>query len=150
LGRTAGPGFVIGHELGHVALGHTRLSTLVGGLLGVPTVPFFSAFLLPAFLWWSRCAEYSADRAGLIACGELDKSIAALLKVMVGPKLAEHVDIGEVITQSVELTGSMDALVGEATGTHPFLVHRLRELVKFWESPECHRLLANEEENHVG
>ena len=134
--------FVVGHEMGHVALGHTRLGTLVGGILGAPRVPVLSTILVPIFLWWSRCAEYSADRAGVIACGQLDKSVSALLKVMVGPQLASKVNVEQVLAQSQELMGKADALAGEVGSTHPFLVHRLRELVKFWNSEACQSLLA--------
>ena len=138
--------YVLGHEMGHIALGHTRLGTLVGGVLGAPRVPILSAFLVPIFLWWSRCAEYSADRAGAIACGKLDKSISALLKVMVGPALAAQVNVEEVLAQSHELDGKVDALAGEAGISHPFLVHRIRELARFWESEDGQRLLNQRSE----
>jgi Zn-dependent protease with chaperone function len=134
--------FVVGHEMGHIALGHTRLASLVGGVLGAPHIPVLSALLMPVFLWWSRSAEYSADRAGLVACADVEKAISALLKLLVGPVLADQVDAGEVIAQSQELSDQLDASVGEATESHPFLVHRVRELVNFWQTAECQALLS--------
>ena len=134
--------FVAGHEMGHIALGHTRLGSLVGGVLGTPAVPFLTALLVPVFLWWSRCAEYSADRAGLLACGQLKASISALLKVLVGPDLAIRINVEELLQQSHELQGQMDALAGEMSGSHPYMVHRLRRLIEFWKSETCQRLLA--------
>jgi Zn-dependent protease with chaperone function len=59
--------FILGHELGHVRLGHTRLNSLVGGMAGVPSSSSASALLILAFLGWNRACEYSADRAGLLA-----------------------------------------------------------------------------------
>lgn len=132
--------FVIGHEMGHIALGHTRLSTLVGGLMGAPNIPILSSLILPIFLCWSRAAEYSADRAGLIACGDLNKSISALIKLLVGPKLAEKVMIDDLICQSQELNHKVDR-IGEAGVMHPYLVHRVHELRAFWNLPECKKLL---------
>src|SRR5512146_1602093 len=37
--------FIIGHEIGHVCLGHTWLNTLIGGMAGVPS-PFGAALIL--------------------------------------------------------------------------------------------------------
>ena len=34
--------FIIGHEMGHVCLGHSRLNSLVGGMAGIPP-PLFSS-----------------------------------------------------------------------------------------------------------
>ncbi len=132
--------FVVGHEMGHIALGHTRLTTLIGGLLGAPAIPIVSAGLLLIFQHWSRYAEYSADRAGLVACGDLDRAIRTLVKLLVGARLAEQVDVGAVIAQSRELDRRLDAL-GEAGAMHPYLVHRVRALVEFWATPTCQSLL---------
>ena len=76
--------FIIGHELGHVSLGHTWLNSLLGGMSGIPS-PFFAAVVLYfSFRWWNRACEYSADRAGLLACGKPDKAASALVKLAGG------------------------------------------------------------------
>lgn len=133
--------FVIGHEMGHVILNHTRVNTLLGGVLGAPNIPFLSFIFAPFFMWWSRCAEYSADRAGLIACGDLEEAMSALVKLLVGTRLAHQVNLDEILNQSQELSGKMDALASEMGQSHPSMVHRLRELKKFWKSSEYQRLL---------
>jgi hypothetical protein len=43
-----------------------------------------------AFLWWNRACEYSADRAGLLACGRLHKAISALVKLAEGAERGEE------------------------------------------------------------
>ena len=68
-------------RLGHVALGHTWLNTLVGGIAGIPGSFLGGSDLDMAFLGWNRTCEYSADRAGLLACGSLEKAISALIKL---------------------------------------------------------------------
>ena len=66
--RVMSPGelsFVIGHEMGHVALGHTWLNTLVGGLAGSPSPYGIGYLVYLIFQWYSRACELSCDRAGL-------------------------------------------------------------------------------------
>ena len=46
--------FIIGHELGHVRLGHTWLNSLVGGMAGIPSPYLAAAVLYIAFRWWNR------------------------------------------------------------------------------------------------
>ena len=74
--------FVVGHELGHVSLGHTWLNTLLGGMAGVPMGLDAVIIFTLAFRWWNRACEYSADRAGLLACGDLRKATSALVKLV--------------------------------------------------------------------
>ena len=57
--------FILGHEMGHVSLGHTWLNSLLGGMAGIPASFGASVLLNASFLWWNRTCEYSADRAGL-------------------------------------------------------------------------------------
>ena len=142
--------FVVGHEMGHIALGHTKLSTLVGGVLGAPSIPFLSNLFVPAFNWWRRCAEYSADRAGLIACGNLEKAVSAQIKLMVGPRLAKQVDLEQIVAQSQELSGRLDAMAGEAGASHPFLVHRVCELARFWNTEACQEIISEQEVSDAG
>jgi len=84
--------FIIGHELGHVRLGHTRLNSLMGGMAGIPS-PYLAAVLLYfAFRWWNRACEYSADRAGLLACGKPEKAASALIKLVGGSSAARSAE----------------------------------------------------------
>jgi len=73
----------------------------------------------------------------------MEKAVSALLKLLVGPILAEQVDAAAIIAQSQELSAQFDALMGEAMESHPFLVHRIRELVDFWSTSECQALLRH-------
>jgi len=156
--------FILGHEMGHILLGHTHLGTITGGLMGAPSVPFVSNLLKLIFSYWGRSAEFSADRAGLAACGQLEKSLSAVLKLMVGPTLAQQVNLGEVLEQANELDRHRDSLAGEVWQAHPYAARRLRELVRCWHSEDFKRLLEcnadgalysnyelnQEEKSHVG
>lgn len=138
--------FIIGHEMGHVALGHTWLNTIVGGLAGIPA-PFGAAVLLyAAFRWWNRICEFSADRAGLLACGELDLAISSLVK-LVAPEIRSQ----EEFEQALALIGAQDDAVSDrvaqAFQTHPMLIRRIDKLKDYARTPEYQWLQAGVNHN---
>ena len=139
--------FIIGHELGHVALGHTWLNSLVGGIAGIPS-PFGAAAILSmAFLSWNRACEYSADRAGLLACGKPEKAISALIKLVAGPKAmtAEGMALAyqKIDAEDDTILGSLN----EALATHPLLIRRIQELRKYAGTNQYANLLARVSRN---
>ncbi len=76
--------FVIGREIGHYLCGHARCLSLLRIMHDVCFgIDIFSIALpiMPLLLAWSRCAEVSADRAGLLACGSYADSCSVLLKL---------------------------------------------------------------------
>ena len=135
--------FVIGHELGHVALGHTWLNSLVGGLAGIPSPGASLALLHLAFLWWNRACEHSADRAGLLACGRPDKAMSALLKVGLGFTARSPEELEHVMGQLLARAGDLASQLGEALGTHPNVARRLGELRRYAASREYQRLVGS-------
>jgi Zn-dependent protease with chaperone function len=104
--------FIIGHELSHVKYGRLRRSKWLG---------------LP-FLLSSQFAEYRCDRGGLIACGNVDASVKALLKLVTGKEFIDKVDVKsfgkEDVPNSVMLKLS----------THPMIDARIKELMRFYDS----------------
>ena len=134
--------FILGHELGHVSLGHTWLNTLLGGMAGIPA-PFGAAFLLTAaFLWWNRACEYSADRAGLLACGLPSKAISALVKLAAGPGPHSATQLSQVMQMIEAQDDDVSNLLGETLSTHPMFVRRIHELRKYMGGKEYQRLQA--------
>lgn len=131
--------FVIGHEMGHIALGHTWLNTLVGGMAGVP-MPIGAAVVLTfAFRWWNRACEYSCDRAGLIACGSLRKATSALVQLVVGDINTDEELRRALAAIQAQDDGALGSL-GELLATHPTIAKRLDMLRKYAESAEYRRL----------
>ncbi len=134
--------FILGHELGHVALGHTWLNSLVGGMAGIPA-PFSAAIILNvAFLWWNRACEYSADRAGLLACGKPEKAISALLKLGAGKLGRGRYNLEEVYRRLDAEDDQFAGDLNEILATHPLLIHRIQELRKYVASDGYRRLKA--------
>ncbi len=134
--------FVIGHEMGHIALGHTWLNSLVGGLAGIPSSWSAAAVLSMAFLWWNRACEYSADRAGLLASGKPEKAITALIKLGVGSPLYSAADLERayrlIDAEDDTLLGSMS----EVLRSHPLLIRRIEKLRNYMRSAQYQRLMA--------
>lgn len=134
--------FIIGHELGHVRLGHTWLNSLIGGLAGVPS-PFIAAALLAlAFRSWNRACEFSADRAGLLACGKPEKAITALIK-LVAPQAASSPQAMQRVYQMLDAQDEHPGQVlAELVATHPLMIRRLEMLQRYARTEEYRRLQA--------
>lgn len=132
--------FIIGHELGHVRLGHTWLNSLVGGMAGIPSSGGASALLTLALLSWNRACEYSADRAGLLACGSLEKATTALIKLVAGPKALTQSGLQQAYQQIDAEDDSPWGSLNEALGTHPMIIRRIQHLRQYAQTDQYHRL----------
>ena len=134
--------FIVGHELGHVRLGHTWMNSLLGGMAGIPS-PFGAAVLLHfAFRWWNRACEYSADRAGVLACGKPEKAISALVRLATGGGERTQAAMERAL-QHVEAEDDDAAnVVGELLATHPLMVRRIEALRRYAASEGYRRLQA--------
>ncbi len=134
--------FVLGHELGHVALGHTWLNTLVGGVAGIPASFGAAVMLVVALRWWNRACEFSADRAGMLACGKPHKAMSALVKLEMG----ENIDSQAELERALRLIDAEDDnplhFLGEALATHPMAIKRVNQIRRYAASAEYRRLQA--------
>jgi Zn-dependent protease with chaperone function len=135
--------FIIGHELGHMRLGHTWLNSLMGGMAGIPS-PYLAAILLRfSFRWWNRACEYSADRAGLLACGKPEKAASALIKLVGGSAAALSTQGRQQTLRRIEAEDDhLENNLREMLSTHPMTVRRLDALHQYALSPEYQRLQA--------
>ena len=141
--------FVVGHELGHVDLGHTWLNSLAGGMAGIPASISAALILTLALRWWNRACEFSADRAGLLACNNPQKAISALLKLELGPQARQLSPqaVQQAMTKIAAEDDSWLEGMGEAFATHPMIERRVRELMKFMRSAEYQNLQAKMNQN---
>lgn len=118
--------FVIGHELGHYAAGHTKITTL---LSPVGNGHYLTNFI---FSFWNRKAEYSSDRCGLILTKDLDSAISVLIKLAVGGRLYKQVDIHGYLSQLKKATDG-SAQFSEMFVDHPLITNRVKALYYFWK-----------------
>ncbi len=130
---------VIGHELGHFLFGHIRLNALLIRDENNPAVTVLPPLGESLFLRWRKKTEISADRSGLLACGEFRSSATALLKCSFG--LSEknlNLDVDSLLHQVDELKGQPE-LMKEAFASHPLLPIRLKALELFSRSEKAAR-----------
>ncbi|MFT7599807.1 MAG: Zn-dependent protease with chaperone function [Acidimicrobiales bacterium] len=136
---------VLGHEVGHVISDHALYRTLLFLLLDLarPAVPLVSQAMLPitlALQEWSRKAEVSCDRAGLLAVQDLDASFGVLATMAGGVRgRAGELDLDAFKAQSdehmdVEGLTAFYKFMGTIGRTHPYPVVRVAELRKWVDS----------------
>jgi Zn-dependent protease with chaperone function len=133
--------YVIGHELSHVKCSHTTWNVLTGGSQYV-RLPVFSWVLEKVFLLYNRKAEYTCDRGGLIACGNLNTAISATAKLLTGKLLYDQLDLAALLKQKTQFDESVMAKVNEVLLTHPSTVNRLHRLRAFADSDSGRMLIA--------
>ncbi len=135
--------FIIGHEVGHICLGHTWLNSLIGGMAGIPS-PYLAAIILYfSFRWWNRACEYSADRAGLLACGNPAKAYSALIKLVGGSAATHSQQAWQQTLKQIEAEDDhLENNLGELLSSHPLIVRRLQALQQYVKTPEYRHLAA--------
>jgi Zn-dependent protease with chaperone function len=141
--------FILGHELGHIRLGHTWLSSLVRGMTGAPSPSLAMVILQMAFLWWTRACEYSADRAGLLACGDPRKAVSALVKLAVGPGVHTQADLRRALKYIDAEDDHALSSLSEALTTHPMTIRRIEQLQRYSASAKYRHLQAKVDQNVV-
>ena len=117
--------FIIGHELGHLRLGHTRLWYQLSTAY-VDRVPLLGKFL-------SRAREYSCDRHGAYLAPQGEEGLVLLAA---GRYVYKQVDVEELLEQARRLRGFWP-IVAQLPQSHPFTVRRVRALydLGFFKAP---------------
>lgn len=125
--------FIIGHEFTHIKCSHVLWQTIAGRNPSLGRIPILNYVLPLFFSWWSRQAEYTADRGGLIACEDLAASQRALARLVIGPELFDRLNIEEFVQQACR--GDVSTMASELFSSHPLLAKRLLALEEFAQSP---------------
>ncbi len=127
---------VIGHECGHIHNEHVVYLTTLHMLRQV-TAMFLDWIVLPAVLAlsaWSRRAEITCDRAGLLCCKSLDVSTKSLAKLALGSqRLYDQLDLDAFVAQYDEGKLGPGRYL-EAFAGHPWVPKRVVALRAFAES----------------
>ena len=146
---------LLGHELGHIMSGHSVYTTLALILLniGFNNIPGLGLIALPvqlALLEWYRKAEFSADRAGLLASQEPMVTMGMFLKFAGGRPSDDEESLDEYLVQASEYEtggGAIDALfkvLNVMLRTHPFNTVRAAELQRWIQSGAYDRIVGGE------
>ncbi len=147
---------VLGHELGHVMAGHALYTTMLIMLIrlwqlfvGMPGGAWAVPVVVMALLEWSRKAELSADRAGLLVSQNPAVSYRVDMKLAAG-KLASEMSLEGFLAQAKDYQSGGDVLDGVLKlglllgSTHPFPALRVAELKKWVDEGGYDAILRGE------
>ncbi len=138
--------FFIGREIGHIQAGHTWLRTLLKPLGS--EVPLIGRLLNSVIFGdWGNRAEFTADRAGFLACRSLTTAVSTMLKFGVGVSLFKQLDIREFLEQIKDVR-TVGGRVTDIIAEQPYLTERVRHLVRFALSDQF-RVILPEERAHT-
>ncbi|MGL5033979.1 MAG: M48 family metallopeptidase, partial [Microcystaceae cyanobacterium] len=147
---------VIAHELGHLKCEHGVYMTLANIMvLTAGLLPNWGSMLAQSLqsqlLEWVRCAEFSCDRAALLAVQDPKIVMSVLMKLAGGsPILAPQLNLDAFIEQAREydaigetdLGGMLTSMQTEQL-THPVPVLRAREIDRWASSQSYQDLLKS-------
>lgn len=142
---------VIAHELGHLKCDHGVYLTLANILIQLATLGGLAQGLQAQLLEWVRCAEFTCDRAALLATQDPNVVASVLMKLSGGsPKLASQLNLEAFLEQarayddiSNEQLGAMLKQAMTEQLTHPVPVLRAREIDRWASSKDYQALLQN-------
>ena len=145
--------YVAGHEMGHIKSGHV-IYHVMGQLFNtaISQIPLVSTLTTPIYyglMYWNRMSEFTADRAGLLACQDIDAAISAIIKMSGLPlKYFEKMNRDSFIKQATEFRKSFSGFTDNVIkaisimgSSHPWTVLRAAELLLWYESGEYQRIL---------
>lgn len=150
---------VLGHECGHIHNNHgvynaaaqILLNSLQIAIPGIQQiVQFVSAPLRWAFMMWSRAAEVTCDRAGVICADDPADDISVQAKLIYGATLnRQDVNIDAILRQYDALRATPVRFL-ELESDHPVSIRRIFAIKEFlnsevlyawrpeWKTPDMH------------
>lgn len=154
--------FVIGHELGHIKCEQIlidvlfqALSNISSGTLNSVIVALLSSV---GFLRYLRTAEEIADRAGLIACQDIEIAQRALMRLLTGSKkkkFYKYMDLNAYLQKYKEDVDSENwftkiRIIKKVLSlTHPFIPERITALREYWNSKYYKSIISNSKNSFV-
>lgn len=152
--------FIIGHELGHIKSNHVLYQNMgqaipvLGSFIGQVTFGvgnMISLGLTLALQNWRRMAEFTADRAGMLACQNYEAAASAMVKLAGLPLKYYDKNITEDFMQQAKDFQELDyenlskvaKVMATLTATHPWTVQRAAELHRFHEDGLMNEIMTD-------
>lgn len=138
--------FVLGHECGHIALGHVLYHSVMATIRNVSDlIPKIGHSIYQMVAWplmaWHRRSEISADRAGLLCCGDVQVACRSLMKLEGGFMNLDDINVDEYISDTnQQLRNTVFGRYQELLHEHPILAKRMEALKLFAQSEKYYRL----------
>ena len=112
------------HEMAHIKYAHTIASVFLAPFLMIPVINIAAGWLSG---FWQRRAELTADRLALLYMRDSELVKRALIKVHVGPDVAQYMN--ETARQWLQYTAERPMnRFAQTFSAHPFLVRRLSHI----------------------
>lgn len=157
--------FILGHEMGHIKAGHVLYSTVARFI--VQFLPFIQSLIpfnigmlyqpmLLGLYEWSRRAEFTSDRAGLLAVQDIDVALSALSK-MAGKlrkypgehNLEVHISQADEVAESKNQLVKVFLFLDNMMNSHPYTTLRLKMLREWYDSVDYRRIVEGNYERDV-
>lgn len=144
--------YLVGHELGHIksehCLYHNMAVKIANFVADVPVVGSLLGSIRYLLMYWFRMSEFTADRAGLLACQDEEAVTRSIIKMAGVPqKYYQSIDKRAILEQAREfeslLSGDEKIMknLSILDDTHPWTILRAAELIKWIESGEYNELI---------
>ncbi len=148
--------YVVGHEVGHAMSGHAVYQTMLNHLLRIadnlgwmPLGGLALRAIIAALYEWSRKAELSADRAGMLVAQDPHVALRVNMKMAGGASLGK-MDTVAFLEQAADYEAAGDVrdgvlkLMNLERQTHPFSVVRAAEIRKWVEHGDYKAIMAGD------
>jgi Zn-dependent protease with chaperone function/ribosomal protein L32 len=149
---------VIAHELGHIKSGHVLYKTMARGIsfllaiigdmtLGIGRL--IGRTLEATLLEWDRKSEFTADRSAMLVVQDSQVMLSLMMKLAGGTLFQrDQMDAKEFLKQAdlyedvdANLLDRMYKLVMVSAVSHPLIIVRARESMRWFESQEYKEIL---------
>ena len=151
--------FLLAHEIGHIKSNHVlyhqlaQVLPVAGEIIGAATLGLgglVATGLNLALLNWQRMSEFTADRAGLLACQDPKVAARTMIKMAGLPKKYFDDDLMSQFLDQAKSFEQLDYSLLDKTAktlsimweSHPWTVMRASEFFKWVESGEYDKVLA--------
>jgi len=134
--------FVIGHELGHIISKNIQIKEVIEFIFphyqGIPLQLYNKISL------WDKLSELTADRYGLIACGDPNKCVSAFFKMSSGLSLDRfNLNFAIFLEENEKLLESFKKENTINVASHPMNPIRIKALEYFAQSTLYKSILEN-------
>lgn len=146
---------IIGHEIGHIKSGHIlyhnmarSLNSILASLGGIAQTA--AVALQYALMEWHRNSEYTADRAGLIATGNIEDVSKETMKMLGQSDNIPDIDfsVDKVLKQADDFEMDSSDIIGKllyinytAYASHPWSILRLKQINDWYNSGEYEKVV---------
>lgn len=144
---------VIAHECGHIICNHVMYHQMGLGIASIGATlggagELATMGLSGAYNYWSRCSEFSADRAAALYMKDHQQMVSALVRLSGGSKIFDDVNVDEYYNQAIEYENLKKSEVSSKLAhygdtffaDHPLNPVRAYELKKWCQTDEFKQL----------